>query len=352
MIVVAIIAIIASIAIPQLMSARLSANESAAIATLRSISSAQAQLQSSGAIDTDADGGGEYGYFGELAGAQPLRVSAAGVPAAGVVGTDELNPAVLSAAFGNVNADRPVVDPLGLRLPDLPARPPTVGAATAGIAEDAGGGKLRRSVPGSGQRRDPVVRLRLAGERRPDRQPRLLHQPGRRPDADRQPRRRWPTRGTDDHVRPSTRSTPSPATWPRRSRSAALRPLPRRQHLDRRSSRVRVLERFLAGAPLAMRAAPLLRSRGGCAAGRRAARASGSGRRAARRSRWSTRARCSRSSPRARATALEHRRAPGPARCAGRGGPGGRGRGSRSRPESCSAGTARAAARLRSFSGR
>src|SRR6185295_6098907 len=42
MIVVAIIAIIAAIAIPRLMSARLSANESAAISTLRSVSSAQA----------------------------------------------------------------------------------------------------------------------------------------------------------------------------------------------------------------------------------------------------------------------------------------------------------------------
>ena len=102
MIVVAIIAIIAAIAIPRLMSARLSANEAAAISTLRSVTSAQAQLQSSAAIDTDADGAGEYGYFGELSGADPLRVSAAGVPAAGVVGTDELKPAILSSAFGNV----------------------------------------------------------------------------------------------------------------------------------------------------------------------------------------------------------------------------------------------------------
>jgi len=74
MIVVAIIAIIASIAIPKLMSARISANENAAIATLRSIASAQAQLESACAIDTDADGGGEYGYFGELAGSAPLRI--------------------------------------------------------------------------------------------------------------------------------------------------------------------------------------------------------------------------------------------------------------------------------------
>ena len=42
MIVVAIIAIIASVAIPKLLSARLSANESAAISTLRSLSSSQA----------------------------------------------------------------------------------------------------------------------------------------------------------------------------------------------------------------------------------------------------------------------------------------------------------------------
>jgi len=133
MIVVAIIAIIASVAIPRLMAARLSANESAAISTLRSLTSAQAQLQSSGAVDTDGDGSGEYGFFGELAGSDPCRVSAAGAPAAGVVGTDELNPAVLSAAFGNV-ANSQVTRSgyiFQMFLPD---------AAGAGVAEAAGGG--------------------------------------------------------------------------------------------------------------------------------------------------------------------------------------------------------------------
>lgn len=107
MIVVAIIAIIASVAIPRLMAARLSANESAAISTLRSLSSAQAQVQSSGAIDCDADGGGEYGFFAELSGIAPLRVTNGAAPfasAMGVVGTDELVPSVLSAAFGNIVA--------------------------------------------------------------------------------------------------------------------------------------------------------------------------------------------------------------------------------------------------------
>jgi prepilin-type N-terminal cleavage/methylation domain-containing protein len=137
MIVVAIIAIIASIAIPRLISARLAANESAAIAALRSLSSAQAQVQSSGAIDTDADGGGEFGCFGELSGAQPLRVSVAGAPAAGAAGIDELNPAVLSQAFGNVDANS-VISRSGYTFKMyLPANnaPPI-----AGLQEEAGGG--------------------------------------------------------------------------------------------------------------------------------------------------------------------------------------------------------------------
>jgi len=102
MIVVAIIAIIASIAIPKLMSARISANENAAIATLRSIASAQAQLQSSCAIDTDADGGGEYGFFGELAGTAGMRIYDAGTDAPAVDALAILDPAILPTAFGDI----------------------------------------------------------------------------------------------------------------------------------------------------------------------------------------------------------------------------------------------------------
>lgn len=97
MIVVAIIAIIASIAIPNLLSARLNANESAAIATLKNISSAQAQAQASGAIDVNTNGAGEYGYFAELAGAVGVR-DATNNPSA----TERITPPVLSGAFGNV----------------------------------------------------------------------------------------------------------------------------------------------------------------------------------------------------------------------------------------------------------
>jgi prepilin-type N-terminal cleavage/methylation domain-containing protein len=99
MIVVAIIAIIASIAIPNLLSARLNANESAAIATLKNISSSQAQCQASGAIDVNLNGAGEYGYFAELSGAIGVRTSS-GAPST----TVRITPPVLSGAFGTVAA--------------------------------------------------------------------------------------------------------------------------------------------------------------------------------------------------------------------------------------------------------
>ena len=92
MIVIAIIAIIAAIAIPNLLAARLSANETAAIATLRNIISAQAQFQQSGKADGDDDGTGEYGGFRELSGAAPGRMATA------------LVPPVLSGAFRVLNA--------------------------------------------------------------------------------------------------------------------------------------------------------------------------------------------------------------------------------------------------------
>jgi prepilin-type N-terminal cleavage/methylation domain-containing protein len=142
MIVVAIIAIIASVAIPKLMSARLSANESAAISTLRSISSAQAQLQSSSAIDTDSDGGGEYGFFAEMAGTIPMRIDGGGgVPVVGAAVTDQLNPSVLSAAFGNLVAGGAggVVTRSGYVFQMwLPG--PTAGGVTPAVGEANGGG--------------------------------------------------------------------------------------------------------------------------------------------------------------------------------------------------------------------
>ncbi len=65
--------IVSSIAIPKLMSARVAANESAAIANLLAITSAQAAFVEQREIDEDRDGRGEYGFLGELAGARVLR---------------------------------------------------------------------------------------------------------------------------------------------------------------------------------------------------------------------------------------------------------------------------------------
>jgi len=92
MIVVAIIAIIAAIAIPNLLSARLNANETAAIATLRNISSAQAQFQATAKGDADNDGTGEFGAFVELSGDIDVRND---------TDVGKLNPPVLSGAFRN-----------------------------------------------------------------------------------------------------------------------------------------------------------------------------------------------------------------------------------------------------------
>jgi len=139
MIVVAIIAIIAAVAIPKLISARVSANENAAIATLRSIAAAQQQLQASSAIDTDADGGGEYGYFGELAGADPVRVYNSGSPQEGAA-ADLLDPTYLPVQFGNVvdSGSGGAVERQGyyfqMFLPEAGLSP------IAGVAEAAGGG--------------------------------------------------------------------------------------------------------------------------------------------------------------------------------------------------------------------
>ena len=98
MIVVAIIAIIAAIAIPNLLSARLNANETSAISTLRNVSSSQAQFQASAKADVDTDGSGEFGLFRELSGGYAVRTVADGTGSGTV-----LNPPVLSGAFRTFN---------------------------------------------------------------------------------------------------------------------------------------------------------------------------------------------------------------------------------------------------------
>lgn len=99
MIVIAIIAIIAAIAIPNLLAARLNAHETAAISTLRNLGTAQSQIQTGGRIDVDRDGTGEFGFFRELSGAYGTRTSADGSVVVGI-----LTPASLSGSFRVISA--------------------------------------------------------------------------------------------------------------------------------------------------------------------------------------------------------------------------------------------------------
>ena len=133
LIVLTIIAIIASVAIPNLLVAKRNANESAAIATLKAIAAGQAQLQAGKAIDTNTNGFGEFGYLSELAGGVGVR------NASGSASNDYLRPALLSPAFKNISTDAGVVGGMARRsgyrfqlyLPN---------SAKAGIPEaDAGG---------------------------------------------------------------------------------------------------------------------------------------------------------------------------------------------------------------------
>ncbi len=93
MIVVVIIAILAVIAVPNLLSARINANESAAIAVMRTVTTAEAQFQRAGYADEDHDGLGEFGMLAELGGAVGIRGGAARTP------TD------LTATMAQVTAD-------------------------------------------------------------------------------------------------------------------------------------------------------------------------------------------------------------------------------------------------------
>ena len=70
MIVVAIIAVIAAIAIPNLMRSRMTANETSAVGSVRLISTAEAAFQSAATIP-DLNGLGMYGDLNNLATTNP-----------------------------------------------------------------------------------------------------------------------------------------------------------------------------------------------------------------------------------------------------------------------------------------
>ncbi len=144
LVVIAVILILTSLAVPIFQGAKLSANETNALGVMRAIASAQASVVATPQIDTDGDGAAEYGYFGELAGTVPARISAAGLPVAGVAGFDELTPSMLIAGLGQVNGSVIMRGGYVFQL-FLPAA--TVGGAVAAIAEDPTGGKQGGPFP-------------------------------------------------------------------------------------------------------------------------------------------------------------------------------------------------------------
>lgn len=97
-IVVAVIAILAAIAVPNLISSRIAANETAAAATLRALSTAEFRFKTMAVLDLNRDGSYEYGSLGELAGTANLRGS-----------TQPITPSLMSVSLGNVDASGAVM---------------------------------------------------------------------------------------------------------------------------------------------------------------------------------------------------------------------------------------------------
>lgn len=91
---VVLVALATVMALPSWLFANCNANESAAIAMLKNLSSAQAQIHASGLADPDGNGQGRYGFFSEMAGTMAVR----SIPGAEPV---RCSPPCLSASFGS-----------------------------------------------------------------------------------------------------------------------------------------------------------------------------------------------------------------------------------------------------------
>lgn len=125
MIVVAIIAILAGIAIPGLVRARISANETSAVGTLKTLATSQEQFKGQRMVDQNASGVGEYGYFQELSGTVACRTPG-----------DMADPTFLSSHFGTTaNGNGGIADKSGYFFQIwLPTAAGAAQAEAAGVA--------------------------------------------------------------------------------------------------------------------------------------------------------------------------------------------------------------------------
>lgn len=122
MIVILVLTVLATLAIPNMVSSRMRANETSAIGILRTVCAAQAEFRTKNLADMDGDGAGEYGYFAEMSGYLPPRSSSVTV-----------QPPILSSQFRTLDNGRVQHSGYFFRifLPD---------AVGIGVAEAAGGG--------------------------------------------------------------------------------------------------------------------------------------------------------------------------------------------------------------------
>lgn len=78
LVVLAVMTVLLTIALPLLLAGRIAAGEAAAVGTLQLIAKAEMHFAGTGAADVDGNGVGEYGTLAEMAGSVPVRAAAGG----------------------------------------------------------------------------------------------------------------------------------------------------------------------------------------------------------------------------------------------------------------------------------
>jgi len=78
LVIIVILAILITMALPNLLGGRISANETAALATVRTLVQAQLAFQARKEADLNSNGLGEFGTFGEMSGNVAVRAASGG----------------------------------------------------------------------------------------------------------------------------------------------------------------------------------------------------------------------------------------------------------------------------------
>jgi len=126
LIILVVISVLVTLAIPNLVSAKAGTNETAALSNVRMIVQAEMGFMTRRLADEDSDGTGEYATLGELSAGVPVRAAHGG--------TLMVNPPVLPVSFRGVSANGELTKQgyiYRLYLPNI---------AGVGVAEVAGGG--------------------------------------------------------------------------------------------------------------------------------------------------------------------------------------------------------------------